>query len=317
MRRWAAGGLQGLALVAGAGLLLALPLVATRDIVTAVFFALIFITLAASYDILGGFLGYLNLGQGAFFGLAGYAMFILIVKVPLLQHLGPAGPVLAVLAAVAFTALFARLAAYPLFQLRGAYFAMATFGLMLLLGHLITNLGGLTGGAYGLYIPIELYLPLRPAYTLALLLTGLSVALNALLARSRLGMGLQAIRQSELAAAAIGIDLFRYKARALVLSSLPSALAGCLFALYSGYIDVQNMLGAEKTLFPVIMAMLGGSGTVFGPVLGGVIVRAIDVSLKNYLVLPVPALGIYGLILMCIGLFMPQGILPFFLRRRL
>lgn len=304
-----------LLLIAGI-LMVAAPALLTRDIITALFFSFIFITLAANYDILGGFLGYVNLGQGAFFGLAGYLTFILIVKVPSIQALGPFTRILSALAALVLTTLFAWLVAYPLFRLRGAYFSIATFGLVMLLGQVVLNLSSLTGGAYGLYIPRELYISLNGAYYLGLILLASSLGLNALLGRSRMGVGFRAIRESEQAASAIGIPIFTYKARALLISSIPSALAGSLFVLYAGYIDVEMVLGHDKTLQPVVIAMLGGTGRLFGPLVGGLLFRAIDIVLKNYLQLPIPALGIYGLTLMGLGLFMPEGILTTLARRR-
>jgi branched-chain amino acid transport system permease protein len=307
MRRqfgWAVGVLLLIAIIFIAG-----PSFLTRDLITALFFTFIFITLAANYEILGGFLGYLNLGQAAFFGLGGYTTFIMIVKVSAVQALGPFVRIAAVLAALCFTLLFAWLASYPLFRLRGAYFSIATFGLVMLLSQLVINLTPITGGAYGLYISKELYLSLGLAYYLGFILMVSSLVLNAILNQSKMGLALKAIRESELAAAATGIPIFKYKLKAFLLSSIPSSLAGSLFVLYSGYIEADTVLGNDKTLFPVIIAMLGGSGHVFGPLVGAVIFRAIDVALKNYLLLPIPALGIYGLILMALGLFMPRGIL--------
>ncbi|MBI2469252.1 MAG: branched-chain amino acid ABC transporter permease, partial [Candidatus Rokubacteria bacterium] len=87
------------------------------------------------------------------------------------------------------------------------------------------------------------------------------------------------------------------------------ALAGAVFGLQAGYIDVDAAMGVDKTLLPVIMALMGGSGLVAGPVVGGLLIRALDVLLKNYLHLAVPALAVYGLILLGIGLLMPQGVL--------
>ncbi len=293
-----------------AGVLLALPGVLTRDLVTALFFAFTFATLALNYDLLGGFLGYLNLGQGTFFGLGAYAAFILAKELPgIVVRFGlPALAVFAVLAG-AITALVAGMVSYPLFRLRGAYFAMATFGLFLLVRQLTLNLDTLTEGSFGIYLPSGDYVGQRLAYTLMLGLAAASLAINSAISRTRLGMAFHAIRESERAASAIGIDPFRTKQVALVISAIPSALAGCLFGMHFGYVDLESVLGIDKTLFPVIMAMLGGTGLVWGPVVGVALLRFIDVGLKNYLTLPVPALLIYGLILMVIGLFKPEGIL--------
>jgi len=298
------------------GTLVALPAVLTRDLVTALFFTFIFMTLALNYDLLGGFLGYLNLGQGTFFGLGGYIAFILIKYLPGAAAGAALTLVGIVTLAVAGVVLFATVVAFPLFRLRGAYFAMASFGLLLLLRHLILNFEGLTGGASGIYLPTGYYIGQRAAYSLALGVATLSALINYLTSHSRLGMAFQAIRESEQGAAAVGIDLFRHKQIALVISAIPSAMAGSLLGLNFGYIDLESVLGFDKTLLPVIMAMLGGTGQVIGPIVGSAVMRVIDVSLKNYLALPIPAVAIYGLILMGIGLFLPDGILAGLARRQ-
>ncbi len=305
-RQW-----RGLAIgVIATGVLLALPGVLTRDLVTALFFAFTFAVLALNYDLLGGFLGYLNLGQGTFFGLGAYATFILARELPaIVARFGLLALAAFAVLAVAITALLAVMVSYPLFRLRGAYFAMGTFGLFLLVRQLTLNLDRLTAGSFGIYLPSGDYVNQRLAYTLMLGLAGASLAINSIISRTRLGIAFHAIRESERAASAIGIDLFRSKQIALVVSAIPSALAGCVFGLHFGYVDLESVLGIDKTLFPVIMAMLGGTGLVWGPVVGVALIRFIDVGLKNYLTLPVPALVVYGLILMIIGLFKPEGIL--------
>ncbi len=312
-RQW-----RSLVVTAAVGVaLLALPGVLTRDLVTALFFTFTFITLALNYDLLGGFLGYLNLGQGTFFGLGAYATFILTRQMPgAVEGFGALALVGFVVLAAAITGLFALVVAYPLFRLKGAYFAMGTFGLFLLVRQLILNLDRLTGGSFGIYLPPGYYVDQRLAYSLILGLGALSLAINYFISRTRLGIAFRAIRESERAAAAIGIDLFRHKQIALGISAVLSALAGCLFGLHFGYVDLESVLGVDKTIFPVIMAMLGGTGIVLGPVVGGAFIRLIDVGLKNYLALPIPALTIYGLILMVIGLFRPEGILAGLSRHR-
>lgn len=287
---------------------LLVPLVGTRDVVTATFFTALYIILALNYDILGGRLGYMTLGQGAFFGVGAYVT-VLLLNSARLGRLGRLDMPVAVLVAVLATAVLAFGFAYPLFRLSGAYFAIATFAMVLLIRHFILNLPDVTGGSYGIYVNPRHYLPLSLAYGLGLALLVAAAGLNHAIAVSRLGLAAAAIRESELAASTIGIDLFRVKQGLLVLSAVPSALAGAIFGLQAGYIDVDAALGVDKTLLPVIMALMGGSGRVAGPVVGGLVVRGIDVLLKNYLHLAVPALAIYGLILLAIGLLMPQGVL--------
>lgn len=294
---------------------LLLPLAGTRDLITAVFYTFLFLILALNFDILGGFMGYMNLGQGAYFGLAAY-LAALLLNSGRLDPLGAVDIPAAIGVAMAATAVVAFGFAYPLFRLSGAYFAMATFSMVLLIRHLILNFPGVTGGSYGIYVNPRHYLGLYPAYYLGLALLCASAGLTLGIARSKLGLAFNAVREGESTAAAIGINLFRMKRLALVIGAVPSALAGAIFALQAGYIDVDAALGVDKTLLPVIMALLGGSGLVAGPLVGGAIVRAIDIFLKNYLHLAFPALAIYGVILMGIGLLMPQGVINYFRDRR-
>jgi branched-chain amino acid transport system permease protein len=299
----------GKGLVVGTIALAALaPLFLDPASVTILLFSFLFLVLAANYDILGGYLGYVNLGQGAFFGLGAYAAVVLLNSPPI-QPLGPPAFAIVALAGLLLAGFFAAVVAFPLFRLKGAYFAIVTVTLVLLLQVLVLNLRDVTGGSYGIYVPTQYYVGKNVAYYLALVLALLSVFINYFLSRSRVGLAFVCIREDEEAASATGINPFRYKQLGLVLSSLPSALAGVVFALSAGFIDHEMALGLERTLLPPLMAMLGGTGLVLGPVLGTAIVRGIDTLFFHYVALPIPSLLFYGLILMFIGLFMPEGIL--------
>lgn len=298
--------LRALALAA----LAAAPWLLTRDLVTALLFTFVLVVMASNYDLLGGYLGLHNLGQATFFGLGAYSTFLLLLRVPWLIEAGPAGSAPAVLLGGIVASGFAALAAYPLLRLRGAYFAVGTFAMLLMIRLLVDNLHPVTGGVHGLYIPPQRYLDLGWAYLLLLALAAVSLMLNGAVAASRLGMAMTAIRESEVSAAAVGIHAFRLRQVALVLGAFPTGLAGGVFGLYSGYIDVSVVLGIERSLFPVIAAMIGGTGLVWGPVAGASILRAVDVTLRTHLQLPVPAVAVYGIILMLIALAMPKGIVP-------
>lgn len=281
----------------------------SRDLTTALLFTFVLVILASNYDLLGGYLGLYNLGQASFFGLGAYTAFLILLRFPGMGSLGPLGGALAVLAGGLAAAGVAAVVAYPLLRLREASFAVGTFGLLLLLRLLVDNLPELTGGSHGLYIPAENYVSLQAAYGLLLALAVGSVAMNWLVAKGRLGLAMLAIRESEAAACALGINRFRVQQIAFVLGAFPTGLAGGVFGLHTGYIDVSVVLGIERSLLPVIAAMLGGSGTLWGPVAGSFILRSIDVVLKNYLQLPIPATALYGGILILIALRMPRGIL--------
>ncbi|MCL5960975.1 MAG: branched-chain amino acid ABC transporter permease [Chloroflexi bacterium] len=288
--------------------LVALPAFISSSILTVLTFTFVWLVLAANYDVLGGYLGYTNLGQGAFFGLGAYTSVVALNFDPI-RSLGPVAIIAAGLIGIIVTLVFAYLVAFPLFRLRGAYFAIVTVTMVLLLQVLVLNFANITGGSYGIYVPQEHYVPMNVAYYLALVLAAISVLINYGLSRSKTGIALQSIRDDEEAASAIGIPVFRYKQIAFMISSAPSAAIGVVFSVSAGYIDHNMALGLERTLLPSLIAMLGGTGTVLGPVVGAVLIRTMDTVFFHYVALPIPSLVFYGLILMFMGLFLPEGVL--------
>ncbi len=287
-------GLCGLALFA---FFVALPYLTTSTYLVA-FFLSVFIAaiLAQSYDWVGGHMGYLNLGHASFFGIGAYTFGILLkTGQPLL---------VAFAAGVAMAAAFAVAISYPFFRLRGAYFALATFGLVSLLELLASNLSRLTGGSEGLTIPTGYHL--YRAYYAALLLLALLVAATAWLTRSRVGLAVVSIREDEEVAGAFGVNADAVKCGALAASAAVAGLAGGLYCWYLTYIIPTTVFGLDVAIGPIVMAMLGGSGTVAGPLLGALVVDVIREVLRlktQYL-----ALTIYGAILVVVGLFLPGGL---------
>ncbi len=289
-------GLTLLALVALAGFA-ALPYLTASTYLVA-FFLFVFIAaiLAQSYDWVGGHMGYLNLGHASFFGIGAYTFGILLkAGQPLLA---------AFAAAAAMAAAFALVISYPFFRLRGAYFALATFGLVALLELLASNLSGLTGGSEGLTIPTGYRL--YHAYYAALVLLAVLIAATACLVRSRLGLALVSIREDEEVAGVFGVNAYAVKCLALVASAGVAGLAGGLYCWYLTYIIPTTVFGLDVAIGPIVMAMLGGSGTVAGPLLGALVVDVIREVLRlrtQYL-----ALTIYGVMLVLVGLFLPGGL---------
>lgn len=272
------------------------------------FLSFLWLILAANYDVLDGFLGHINLGQGAFFGLGAYVATILL-NVPAIQALGLPALLVITVGAVLAAALFAAVMAFPLFRLKGLYFAIGTLILIFLLQVLALNITPLTGGSYGLYVPPRFFMGALVGYYLALGLALLSVGLNFYLSRSTLGLAFRCIKEDEDAADSIGLNLMRYKTIAIVIASLPSAAAGVLFALNSGFIDPNIALGVERSLLPSLMALLGGTGTALGPVFGTAIIRIIETVFFHYLRLPIPSMLFFGVTLLAVALFIPEGLL--------
>ena len=302
---------SGRATAATAGViaaLSALPLLLSSSWLLVMFLSFVWLILTANYDVLDGFLGHINLGQGAFFGLGAYVAAILL-NIPSVQTLGALTHVVITVSALAAAALFAAVMAFPLFRLKGLYFAIGTLILIFLLQVLALNLGPLTGGSYGLYVPPAFFMSTFVAYYLALGVAIVSVAFNFYLSRSTLGLAFRCIKEDEGAAHAIGLNLMKYKSIAIVISSLPSAAAGVLFALNSGFIDPNIALGVERSLLPPLMALMGGTGTVLGPVFGTAIIRIIETVFFHYLRLPVPSMLFFGITLLAVALVIPEGLL--------
>ena len=274
-------------------------------IVVVLLLMFMFITLAVSYDIIGGYLGYLNLGHSTFFGLGAYGCGIL------LNH-GISLPAALVLSTL-FTLVFAIAISYPFFRIKGAYFALATFGLITLFYLLAHNLRELTGGAGGLSTPPGNHL--IPAYYLAFGLAILTIAANYLIARSKFGLALISIREDELVAESFGISIFRTKAIAFAISSVFPSLIGGIYVWYATYISPSSVFGLEIALVPIIMAMLGGSGTLIGPIIGSIFITTIQEII--WVKLPYLHLTIYGSMLIIVGLFMPGGLVRTKVARKL
>jgi branched-chain amino acid transport system permease protein len=252
--------------------------------------------LAQSYDLVGGTLGYINLGHIVFFGLGAYTVGILFnVGVPLAAGL---------LAAIAVAAAFAAVVSIPFFRLRGAYFSLATFALVKLMEQIANNLRGLTGGSSGLKILAENRVV--PTYYAMFGLLIVAVVTTLAINRSRLGLGMKSIREDEAVARDFGVPTMRIKAQALMISSAFPAVLGGLFVWYINFINPAEVFGLKMALQPVAMAMLGGSGLAIGPLLGSTFLY----GLEEFIWTRFEHLhgAMLGLIVVLVGLFMPGGL---------
>lgn len=257
---------------------------------------LMYVALAESYDILGGFMGYMNLGHIVFFGIGAYSFGILANRgLPL-----PAAFLLGAFPA----ALVAALLAVPFFRLRGFYFAVATLGLVGIFQVLATNLAWLTGGYRGLRIePGDHTLT---AYYGFVVLAGATVLVAYRISRSRFGLAMRSIREDEDAASVFGINTFRYKFAALILSAFLAGVAGEIYLWFLTFLDPRGVFGLDLGLTPIVMALLGGTGTVIGPIIGAGIVVGLEEALLTRITYFHRFL--FGVILVAVGIFMPTGI---------
>jgi len=291
------------AAVVGAGMVL-LPSQLYTGQVRVVTAVLMFVALAQAWNIIGGLTGYACFGQVVFFGIGGYATAVLM------EHANwsfwVALPVCALGCAV-----FAAVIGLPLLRLRGHYFAIATLGVAEGMREVVTNLGWLTGGGAGITVPTvggrgTAWLGNDGFYLLFLALAGLAVAVAALIARSRFGYGLRAINQDEDAAAAAGVNTTRAKVAALAISAALTGLVGSAYAFQQVTIYPQRLFDVEITVIMIVMVVIGGAGTVLGPLIGAVGLQFVSEYLRQYY--PQEHILVLGAVIILVVLLFPSGL---------
>ncbi|MBX5491479.1 MAG: branched-chain amino acid ABC transporter permease [Chloroflexi bacterium] len=300
---------HGRALLVGAvicAVLAVLPLLFGRerdDLLNLITLVFVFVTLAQSWNILGGFAGQINLGHAAFFGTGTLVTRLLwFTGWPLPLALAAGG-----LAAV----IVALVIGLPTFRLRGVYFSIGTLALAEALRITVTNTQPMVSA-----MPVTQLASytLQPRYYLGLALAAACVAITYALAHSRLGLGMIAVREDEAAAEATGVDALRHKTAALVLSSLFAGLTGGLWAFKEVSFYLYAPFGPLWTFDPLLIVFIGGVGTVIGPVVGGVFY----VLLREFLaqVLVEAHLIVFGILFILVVLLLPGGLVEAWHRLR-
>jgi branched-chain amino acid transport system permease protein len=269
---------------------------------------LMFIGLAAAWNLIGGYAGYASFGQVGFFGLGAYTTAVAMVHGRLSFWV-----TLPVAAAVA--GVFAALVGFPLLRLKGHYFAVATLGVAEGLREIVINTPNLTGGGAGITLPsVGADAPTRwlgndGFYVLYLVLAALVVAVGGLVAVSRGGYALRAIHQDEDAAAAMGVNTTRAKTLAFAGSAALTGAIGAAYAFQQVTIFPDRLFDVNITVLMVVMVVLGGSGTVAGPVLGAIAIAYGSEWLRQHTTRwHTFVLG--GLIIVAVVL-MPQGVVNY------
>ena len=264
---------------------------------------------ATGWNIMGGYAGYISLGNSAFVGLGAYATGILAAKDNVSPFLGclVGGLVCAVAAAV--LSLVTR-------RTRGMYFIIVTFAALQLLGIVATIWSGLTGGSQGLALPLptwSLAYQNWPFYYPLLALLVVAVAVSAWVRRSKLGLGLFAIQDDEDKAAGLGLATAAYKLIAFVLGGTFLGVAGGIYAYYVTFLNVSAVFDIVTSMLIVLSALLGGRGTLWGPVLGAFIIEPLanltSTSLGGADAGAIRLL-LFGGLLGLVVLFLPRGLLP-------
>jgi branched-chain amino acid transport system permease protein len=303
-RRWLPWGIGLLAVLGALGLQSQLYSGQERTVAA----ILMFVALAQGWNLIGGFAGYASFGQVVFFGVGGYFTAVAMSHWHFSFWLSL---VLSGLVAGAFGALIGL----PLLRLKGHYFAIATLGVAEGMREVVTNLPDLTGGGAGITVPTvgdqatTAYLGNDGFYLLFLAIAVLAVVVSALVSRNKLGFALRAIHQDEDAAGAMGINTTRAKVTTLALSGMITGLVGASYAFQQVTIFPERLFDVDITVLMVVMVVIGGSGTVLGPLLGAVILQFLSEWLRqNYTEVHTLILGV---IIIIAVVLLPQGLVNY------
>jgi branched-chain amino acid transport system ATP-binding protein/branched-chain amino acid transport system permease protein len=294
--------------VAGWAFVLLFP-VASSDLFfqNMIILSLTFAIGAVGLNVISGYGGYVSLGQSAFLGIGAYTVGLLSVRIDV-------SPFVFVPLAGIVGAVFAALLGVIAMRTRGHAFVILTIAFLLLMQLILLNWPSFTKGSAGLSLPLALFpedIQNWPFYYALVLLLALSVLLSWRIRRTKLGMGLIAMREDEDKAATVGISTPTYKILGFVASAVFLSMAGGVYAYYLNFIDPRGMFDIVISVQIVLSLLLGGRGTLWGPVLGAFIIEPLNEFANQSLGGGNSRLLIFGGLMALVVLFMPQGIVPF------
>jgi branched-chain amino acid transport system permease protein len=304
-------------------LLLVAPLFAGDYVLTVLILALYFSYTGLAWNIMMGFAGQLSLGHALYVGLGAYTAAALYFYFGI-------GPWIGLLAAVPVAAVAGAFIGFLAFRFRvaGVYFAILTIAFAEFARVGFEHLSW-TGASAGLFLPVAQYahndlwhLRGHPAMFYYILLAAivLAVVFSRALLQSRIGYFWLAIREDEQAARASGIDTFRYKMLAVVISAAMTSFAGVIYAFYYNNLFPDQVFGIEQSILIILAPFVGGVGTLFGPILGSFVLEGVAESSRTFLEwfgIDVPGTRqlIFGVVLLLVVMAVPDGIWPWLSRR--
>lgn len=291
-----------------------------------------------SWNIIGGYTGQYSIGHAAYFGTGAYTTMLLMQKMLIPPWYG-------VWAGIAVVTIVALVIGSICFRLRGPYFVLASIAVAEIIRLSAMNLKGLTNGAEGILVteipPFKIggtvvtdFLTKVPFYYIGLALAIFSIVTAGLVRRSKLGYYFQAIREDQDAAHSLGINLTLYKNISLVISAILASLAGSFYAVYIGFIDPATVLEIDLSVQIILICIIGGIGTIYGPVVGSIVLVTLSEALRSNVIAEAlfkagvvtesSGIGIflkenlahahaliYGILVVIVILFMPEGVLGF------
>ncbi|HET9492022.1 MAG TPA: branched-chain amino acid ABC transporter permease [Methylomirabilota bacterium] len=292
---------------------LAFPLVFARPFPRHVMIMIfLYGALATAWNILAGYCGQISLGHAVYFGIGAYTSTFLVREAALTPWLG-------MLVGAALAVVVSQAIGYPVFRLRGHYFAIATIGFGEIVQTAVLN-WDLVGGARGLFVPIKrpdslLNLQFHDSkavyYYLALGLLALALGATRWIERSRRGYYFRAIKEDQDAAASLGVRVAREKHAAMAASAALTALGGTFWAQYVLFIDPESVFPLSLSILICLVAVMGGVGSLWGPLLGAVVLVPLSEGTRVLLGGTGKALDllIYGALIMAIAVFQPAGLM--------
>lgn len=284
--------------VSGLVFCVTLPLWGENYLISLFFFVFMYITLASSWNIISGFTGYVSFGHVAFWGIGSYGAAVIITHFG--WHWIPASILGGVVAVV-----LAFIIGYPCLKLKGPYFVIAMLGLNEIVRIFVTLWDSVTFGGEGMNLPPVL--SLLSTYTAMGIVALATVGTTYVIANSKFGLRLLAIREDEVGAEVMGINTTFYKLAAFVLSAFFAGVVGGIYAWHMSYIEPESSFALLVTIEMIIMAMFGGRATVLGPVIGATFLYlASEIVWARF---PEAHLALYGLLIIVVVLYMPQGVM--------
>ncbi len=264
------------------------------------------IVIAQGWNFVAGYAGQISLGQNAFFGLGAYTTALIWI-----HDITKTGyyfdPVVMLLSGLV-PAILAIIIGIPLLsRLRGDYFSFGTLGVGQILIVVFIKLRHITGGADGIHVPSEVYSSMAPYYYTGLLLALFATGLVYFLIRSKIGLALRAVREDEMSAASHGVFVLQYKVLAFAIGAFLAGMAGSLYGIYIFHINPDSVLNMNWLFYPILICVLGGTGTIIGPVIGALFFTALFSLGDQYFSIYHPIIS--GVLIILVMKFMPSGII--------
>ncbi len=297
-----------IAVLVAAGLLALIPFFVNVErsyLIYFLFLTFINITISQGWNITAGYAGQISLGQNAFFGLGAYTTALIWI-----HDITKTGyyfdPILIIISGIV-PAILAIIIGIPLLScLRGDYFSFGTLGIGQIVVVIFLRMRTITGGADGIRIPSDVYDSMSPYFYGALLMALFATGVVYYLSRSNIGIALKAIREDETSSASHGVFVLKYKVLAFTIGAFLAGIAGSLYGMYLFHINPDSVLNMNWLFYPILMTVVGGTGTILGPVIGAAFMTALFSFGGIYFPQTHPIIS--GVLIILVMKFMPGGI---------